>query len=134
MKKYVYSIFICTLCTIQLSAQDSTILKSERTKNTVKSSSTPANVDSEKKYSGTQKANNQVKKSKSVNESEKIQPLPDDFPKYENTGNPEKDRADYLKRREDWIEKNPDLFNSYFDKSINDKQTNKKQEFVSSEK
>lgn len=41
-------------------------------------------------------------------------PLPKDFPKYINTGDPEKDQQDYWSRREEWIEKNPQLYKSYF--------------------
>jgi len=54
------------------------------------------------------KAKHQQKKNNSH------RPLPDDFPKYINTGNPEKDQEDYQQRREQWIKENPELYKSYF--------------------
>lgn len=41
-------------------------------------------------------------------------PLPKDFPNYIDTGDPEKDQQDYWSRREEWIEKNQELYKSYF--------------------
>lgn len=36
--------------------------------------------------------------------------LPDGFPTYINTGNPEKDREDYKRRKEEWIQSHPEEY------------------------
>ena len=36
--------------------------------------------------------------------------IPADFPKYIDTGNPKKDRADYHEAKQKWIKENPEAF------------------------
>ena len=36
--------------------------------------------------------------------------VPDDFPRYKDTGNPKTDLAKYQKAKEKWIKKNPEKF------------------------
>ncbi|MBI4649162.1 MAG: hypothetical protein HY738_21860 [Bacteroidia bacterium] len=60
--------------------------------------------------------NNVLKSSKKELSVENTQQLPDDFPKFINTGNPEKDRENYKFAKEKWIEKNPELY-----KNLNNK-------------
>ncbi|MGC9332443.1 MAG: hypothetical protein ACP5DZ_11315 [Bacteroidales bacterium] len=37
------------------------------------------------------------------------------FPEYNHTGNPEADKADYAKRKKEWIENHPDEYQEYLD-------------------
>ncbi len=37
------------------------------------------------------------------------------FPEYNHTGNPEADKADYAKRKKEWIENNPEEYQEYLD-------------------
>lgn len=44
-------------------------------------------------------------------ESNRTHVLPDDFPKFIDSGNPEADAADYKQRKLEWIENNPERYN-----------------------
>ncbi|MDA3819776.1 MAG: hypothetical protein PF590_04870 [Candidatus Delongbacteria bacterium] len=37
------------------------------------------------------------------------------FPEYKHTGNPEADKADYAKRKKEWIENNPEAYQEYLE-------------------
>lgn len=58
--------------------------------------------------------NNQEKKPKKIVNPKTPVPI-EGFPEYNDTGNPEKDRADYAKRKKEWINQNPEKHQKYLD-------------------
>lgn len=50
--------------------------------------------------------------------------LPQDFPKFEDTGNPEIDKENYFKRKEKWISENPEKYKALFDNNSGESNQN----------
>ncbi len=58
---------------------------------------------------------------------------PKDFPQFIDTGNPEKDNADYKKRKDEWIQKNPEKYKAISTSSKTIETNEEKQERIKRE-
>lgn len=59
-------------------------------------------------------------RSQSSKENSSVRPeLPNDFPKFVNTGNPKKDQEDYKIAKQNWIANNPERYKALFQRKEN---------------
>lgn len=51
--------------------------------------------------------------------------IPEDYPKYKDTGNPKADEENYAQKKKEWIEKNPEKYKEIVSTKPSEKNQNK---------
>ncbi len=105
MKQLVIIIFILAVGVTNLKAQSYSNYKITPTSVKVKKSKT-----SKENSLDSRKVQSKIEYLKNLDDYRKKNNVPEDFPKFIDTGNPKKDLDNYYKAKQEWIRKNPERF------------------------